>query len=103
MPSSEYIRRLQEAIRATHGAESRHVATSKVLETFEGQVAFDAEVETFELVGHPKAALCYAWAWDDNGMLRSTCVLGVPPINSPREAATLAVLAKAKQEIEKGK
>jgi hypothetical protein len=101
MPSPEYIRRLQEAIRATHGAESRHVGTARVKETFEGQVSFDGEVETFELIGHPKAALCYAWAWDDNGTLRSTCVLGVPPVDSPGTAATIAILAKAKKEMDK--
>lgn len=101
MPSPEYIRRLQRAILATHGTESRHVGTSKVRETFEGQTSFAGDVETFELIGHPKAALCYAWAWDDNGTLRSTCVLGVPPVDSPGTAATVAILARAKKEIKK--
>jgi hypothetical protein len=100
MPSPEYIRRLQEAIRATHGADSSHVGTSYVKETFEGQTSFEGEVETFTLLNHPKAKECYAWGWDDNGTFRVTAVLGVPPINTPADAATVAVLARAKKQME---
>jgi hypothetical protein len=96
MPSPEYIEQLQEAILAVHGCESRHVTTSCVKEVFEGQVAWEGEVETFLLIGHPKAKLCHAWGYDDDdGMFRSTAVLELPPVDSPGMAVTVAIAAKA--------
>jgi hypothetical protein len=65
MSPAKYIEELQEAIRAIHGCESRHVATSHVTEVFEGELAWTGEVETFESTGHP--------GYEDGGMLRSTC------------------------------
>jgi hypothetical protein len=35
---------------------------SPVHETFQGQTVWAGEVEVFDLVGHPKAKRCYAWA-----------------------------------------
>lgn len=97
MPSPEYIAVLQNAIRATHGAEAVHASTSKVKEVFEGQTAWEGDVETFELTGHPKAKRCHAWAWYDKGTWRSTCVLEIPPVDSPGTAVTIALLAKTQK------
>src|SRR5688572_11331643 len=97
MQRSDYIRKLQEAIRAVHGCESRHVGTSRVKEVFEGQVAWDGEVETFGITGHPKATTCYAWGYDDDGTFRTTSVLELPPVDSPGTAVTIAIAAKARQ------
>lgn len=97
MPRPDYIRKLQEAIRAVHGCESRHVSTSPVTEYFEGKLAWTGEVETFDLQGHTKAQRCHAWAYDDNGTLRTTAVLEIPPVDSPSSAVTIAIAAKAKQ------
>ncbi len=96
MPHPDYIRKLQEAIRAVHGCGSLHVATSPVTEIFEGKTAWTGEVETFDLQGHPKAQRCYAWAYDDNGTMRTTAVLELPPVDSPSMAVTVAIAAKAK-------
>jgi hypothetical protein len=96
MPHPDYIARLQEAIRAVHGCGSRHVSTAPVTEYFEGKLAWTGEVETFDLDGHPKAKRCYAWGYDDNGKLKSTAVLELPPVDSPSSAVTVAIAAKAK-------
>lgn len=98
MPQPDYIQTLQEAILAVHGCESRHVATSPVTEIFEGETAWTGEVETFEITGHPKAKRCYAWAYNDDGTMRTTAVLEVPPVDSPSSAVTLAIAAKARQQ-----
>jgi hypothetical protein len=57
----DYIESLQDAIRKAHGCQSKHVERVPILETFQGQTVWNGAVEVFELVGHPKAKLCYAW------------------------------------------
>jgi hypothetical protein len=98
MPPANYIRRLQEAILVTHGANARHAGTKPVKEVFQGQTAWDGDVETFDLLDHPKAKRCYAWAYDDNGTLRTTAVLELPPVDSPEAAVKVAIAAKARKE-----
>jgi hypothetical protein len=97
MRRADYIWKLQEAIEATHGCESRDVATSRVVSQFEGKTAWDGEVETFDLIGHPKAKRCYAWGYVDRGQLRSAAVLELPPVNSPATAVDVAVVAKTRK------
>ena len=97
MQRSNYIRQLQDAILAVHGCESHHVATSRVVSQFEGQTAWDGEVETFDLIGHPKAERCHAWGFVDDGQLRSTAVLELPPVNSPSTAVDTAILSASQK------
>lgn len=97
MPDLNYIQKLREAIRAVHGCDSRYIATTPVKEVFQGQTAWEGDVETFELLGHPKAPRCYAWGFEDEGRLISTAVLEMPPVDSPSMAVTVAIAAKARQ------
>ena len=96
MQRSKYIQQLQEAIRAVHGCESRHVSTSRVKAEFESATAWDGEVETFDLVGHPKAKRCHAWGFVDGGQFKATAVLELPPVDSPSTAVDVAIAAKTK-------
>jgi hypothetical protein len=96
MRHADYIRQLREAIKATHGCESRHVATSRVVSKFKGKTAWEGDVEVFDLTGHPKAKRCYAWGYVDNGQFRSTSVLEIPPVDSPSTAVDVAIAAKSK-------
>jgi hypothetical protein len=95
MPPSDYIRQLQKAIRATHGCGSRHFTTIPVTESFRGKVAWQGEVEVFDLTGHPTARTCYAWSYDDNGTPRTTAVLGLPPVDSAEAAVKVTIAARA--------
>jgi hypothetical protein len=93
---SAYIEELQDVIRKLHGVESRHVESVPVKETFQGKTVWEGVVEVFELVGHPKALLAYAWAHDgEHPKESSVAVLQVPPITS----AAAAVRAAIVQEI----
>jgi len=94
MQRNKYITDLQNAIRAVHGCESHHVSTSRVVSQFEGETAWDGEVETFDLVGHIKAQRCHAWGYVEDGQLRSTVVLELPPVDSPSSAVDVAIAAK---------
>lgn len=97
MPQSSYIQQLQDAIRAVHGCESRHVGTSRVVSRFEGATAWEGEVETFDLIGHPKAQRAHAWGYEDGGQFRTTAVLEVPPVDSPSSAVDVAIAAKGRK------
>lgn len=97
MLRSNYIQQLQDAIRAVHGCESRHVSTSRVVSHFEGATAWQGEVETFELIGHPKAQRAHAWGYEEGGQLQSTAVLEIPPVDSPGSAVNVAIAAKARK------
>jgi len=97
MPQRKYIDSLKKAIRATHGCGARHFTTVPVTEMFRGKVAWQGEVEVFDLVNHPTAQTCYAWSYDDDGTTLTTAVLGLPPVNSAETAVKVAIAAKARQ------
>ncbi len=65
MQRSKYLSQLKEAIRAVHSCDSLHVSTSRVKAEFEGATAWDGEVETFDLISHPKAKRCHAWGYEE--------------------------------------
>ncbi|HTQ30358.1 MAG TPA: hypothetical protein VMI53_04035 [Opitutaceae bacterium] len=77
-----------------------HDVTVHVREVFQGQIAWDGEVEVFHLIGHAKAKRCYAWGHpaDDNKGWEFTTVLEIPPVVSPQTAVKVAIAAKAKSE-----
>ena len=88
----EYIAKLQKAIRDLHGCESFHVYTTLVTEAFEGKIIWQNEVESFGLLAHPKAAICYAWGYEEGGTWHYTTVLSIPPVYTPRSAVKVAML-----------
>ena len=94
---SERIAKIKDAIEVMHDCKARHVASEPVIELFRGGVAWDGVVETFELEGHPNAARCHAWSYEENGETQYVTVLEIPPVDSPSAAVTLAIAAKASQ------
>jgi hypothetical protein len=91
------LRILQKAIRAAHGCSSRHFTTVPVTEKFRGQIAWQGDVEVFDLIGHPTAQTCYVWSDSDNGVARRFAVLGLPPVDSAEAAVKAAIAAKVRQ------
>ena len=96
MPPRKYIESLKKAIRATHGCGARHFTTIPVTERFRGKIAWQGDVEVFDLIKHPKAQHCYAWSYDENGTTHTTAVLGLPPVVSAETAVKVAIAAKAR-------
>jgi hypothetical protein len=88
-----YLERLEHAIREVHGCEAKHAATTAVTDFFRGKVAWQGEVETFDLVGHLKAKRAYAWGYEDGGKWDVVTVLEIPPVESPETAVRVAVAA----------
>jgi hypothetical protein len=82
---------LRDAIKTTHGCDSRWVETVKLDETF-----FRDEVHVFDLEGHPTATRCYAWWSAPNaaGERRANAVLHGATIDTPVKAVRASILAR---------
>ena len=88
---------LQEAIHHLHGVDAVHVATTLVYEQHQGQTVWRGDVETFDIIGHPKAKQAFAWSEATTGTRRRFfAVLAVPPIDSPAKAVQCSILADSK-------
>ncbi|HWA24497.1 MAG TPA: hypothetical protein VG734_02400 [Lacunisphaera sp.] len=93
-----YLEEIRHAIKQLHGCDSKHVGTTPVKEVFKGQVAWEGEVETFDLAGHPKAKKAHAWGYPNGrGGLEVVAVLEIPPVESPQTAVKAAIVAQAKK------
>ena len=92
-----YIDELKAAIKRMHGADSTHVESVPVTETFQGRTVWDGVVEVFELHGHPKATHAYAWISEtENQIKRHIAVLKIPPVVSPITAVRAAIVQEFK-------
>lgn len=95
----DYLGELKNAIYQLHGTQAVHVATVPHKEVFRGQTAWEGEVETFDITGHPKAKRCYAWGYpkDTGNGWEITTVLEIPPVTSPQTAVKASIAARAQQ------
>jgi hypothetical protein len=88
------LKKLREVIRRLHGVDSSPLRSEPVHETFQGKTVWEGVVEVFAVYGHPKASAAYAWGFEnDAGNREYVAVLGVPPVNSPRDAVRAYVAA----------
>jgi hypothetical protein len=94
-PDQKYIARLKLAIRAEHGCGSRHFTTVPVTEMARGKVAWEGQVEVFDLIKHPTAATCYAWSYEQGGARHTTAILGLAPVTSAEMAVKAALRTPA--------
>ena len=89
----------QLAVERLHGCSATFRETVRVVDVFWGEVAIDADVHVFELVGHPSAKLAYAWSQQVEGSTepRILAILQQPPVFSPLGAVRAATVAHAKR------
>lgn len=78
--------RLSAAIMDLHGAQASWITSTNVHEKVKGAGSWQGDVETFELIRHPKAKYCYAWTNDVEGGSEIMMALKVPPVDSPQTA-----------------
>ena len=97
LPDKKYIAKLKNAIRATLGCGAHHFTTVPVMELFRGEIAWQGDVEIFDLIKHPKAQHCYAWGYYEGETMHMSAVLGLPPVNSAETAVRVVLAAKAKE------
>ena len=89
---------LQEAVQNLHTCKATFREKVQILETFEGQTAWEGEVYVFALDGHPKASTCYAWSSEIEGSDKRKfyAVLHAPPVTSPLEAVRASIVSDFK-------
>jgi hypothetical protein len=91
----EYLGKLKQAILQQHGCDATYFESVNVLETVEGQTVWRGIVAVFQIASHPQATTCYAWGrWLPGGKMHYLAVLGIPPVDSPRQALQAAVVAE---------
>jgi len=93
---SARIDKLRVAIETMHHCTARHLTSEPVIELFQGQVAWNGVVESFDLTGHPKAKRCYAWSYEEGRETQYVTVLEIPPVDSAETAVKVAIAAKAR-------
>lgn len=77
-----------------HQINATHLETVPVKEMFQGQTAWEGEVEVFT-VKHPKTDRCYAWGTKAGDF---TAVLGIPPADTPLNAVKVSIVAESKRQ-----
>ena len=95
MPDKIPVGEFVIAIRNLHGLEALWLGSEPVTELFQGEVAWQGRVQIFIVTGHPEASRCYCWSHAQEGTdkRRVVCVLGVPPVDTPRAAVRAAIAA----------
>jgi hypothetical protein len=66
---------------------------------FRGETVWQADVEVFDLIGHPKARRAYAWAHLDgtnDERERFVAVLEIPPVDSAQRAVQVQIVKDVK-------
>jgi hypothetical protein len=91
MPHRAFVREVQNLIRQSLHCESRHLNSSRVEERGPDGAIWRGDVETFELVGHPEAQRCFAWAYSEGGKFFHVIVLEEPPVFGPASAVLSAL------------
>lgn len=92
---SEYLGRLKLTIEHLHNCNASYVRTVPVTEVFQGQVAWEGDVEVFDLTGHPKAKRCYGWSHGEPEEFIT--ILELPPVDSPESAVKVGVAYQIKR------
>lgn len=98
----DYLAEAKTAVEKSHGVTAKHLETVPVTEMFQGRVAWDGEVEVFEIAGHAKAKRCYAWGYANEkrgGKYDFVTVLEILPVVSPQTAVKVAIAAQAKTNL----
>jgi hypothetical protein len=86
------MRALKEVVEDRCGCPCRHAGVAHVRERADGGLMWEGEVQTFELVGHEKANLCYAFVVGrGEGKCQQVTALG-PPIKSPQWAVRVFLM-----------
>jgi flavin-dependent dehydrogenase len=92
-----YLQGLIDAIAQTHGVEARHIETVPIREMWQEKVAWEGDVEVFEVKHSAGATRCYGWGYPtDNDPIRYqyVCVLGIGPVTSPLNAVRAAIRSR---------
>jgi hypothetical protein len=91
------ISELKKAVESQHGGTATFAQSVPIKEMHGAETAWEGTVHVFDLADNPKAKRAYAWSYAmDDGRRMFFAVLGVSPINGPRDAVRAAIVAEAR-------
>ena len=92
------LEELQRTIKRLHKCKAFYFETVVVVEKFGLETVWQGPVHSFQIEGHPRARLCFAWASPikDSTKIRQYTVLCVPPIDSPEKAVRASIVQGAR-------
>ena len=93
---TEYTSKLQIAVERLFKCPATFSETVPIREEVDGKVVWEGEVKVFDLVGHPKARRCYAWA-HPNDNRRTVALLEIAPVTTALAAVKASLIAESKQ------
>jgi hypothetical protein len=97
--SPDEVAALVQAFADLHDARAAHIGLVHIRESFQGVVAWEGDVEVFELTDHPTATHGYAWSHEtDTGGRRYITVLKIPPVISPETAVRAVIANEARKQ-----
>jgi len=100
---TEYLVELQKLVEKKHQCEATYRETVFVKEKA-GQIetVWTGYVEIFDLKGHKKANVCYAWQQIDTRDIQTFTILANTVIDSPHRAVQAAIFVGAQRPMRKG-
>jgi hypothetical protein len=100
---TEYLVELQKVIENKYQCRAAHRETVLVREKAgQNETVWTGYVEIFDLKGHKKAKVCYAWQPIDIRGIQTFTVLGNTVIDSPHRAVQAAIFVGAQRPMRKG-
>jgi len=90
---NDHINDLQTAVENLHSCQAKHKEQIRVIEQFEGEQVWQGDVHIFDIKGHDKANVCYAWSSpiDGSDKRKFYAVLHIPPVESPADAVRASI------------
>lgn len=96
MPDATPIENYQQAVEGLHECRATYRETVRVVEVFEGKVAWEGDVHVFDLEGHETAKVAYSWSFPTKGSKRRfVAVLQQGKVTGPSEAVRAAIIEGA--------
>ena len=95
MAKKSHIERLKQVIFHLHKARATHAGSVPTGKKFFGKTIWKGDVEIFNLIGHPKATICYAWTYGEPEEFIT--ILEMPPITDVKSAVKVGLAYQIKK------
>ena len=93
--SKEYVERLKMVVEQFNNCSAVPGSSKHVKEVFQGQTAWEGDVEVFDRKGHPKARRAYGSSYAEPEQFIT--ILKLPPVDSPKGAVKVGVACQIKR------
>ena len=96
---TERILSIKCAVEKNIGGTARHVASTAVIEIFEGDLIWEGVVETFEVTCNPNVKRCYGFTYREDDSLGYATIAETDEVNSPKMAVKAFIASRTQPQI----